>query len=82
MELFEDDFGAWAAVSKRLIKILKNLEKRCKVLQKSRFGGSEIHEKITLEGKLGAKLMPSWLIRVEVGGKIGKWTPFGHKVDA
>ena len=82
LELFDDDFGAWAAVSKRLMKILKNLEKRCKVLQKSRFGGSDFHEKITLEGKLRPNLRPSRLIRVEVRGKIGKWTPFGHKVDA
>ena len=67
---------------KRFAEILKNHEKCCKVLQKSRFGGSEIHEKIIMEGKLRPNLRPSWLIRVEVGGKIGKWTPFGHKVVA
>ena len=40
-----DDFGALSTVSKRSAKILKNIEKRYKVLQKSRFGGSENYEK-------------------------------------
>ena len=74
LELFGADFGASTADSERFVKILKNLEKRCKVLQKSRFGGSEIHEKITLEGKLRPNLMPSWLIRAQVGAKRGKLT--------
>ena len=43
LELFGDDFGGWTASSKRFVKILKNLEKRCKVLQKSRFGESQDH---------------------------------------
>ena len=47
---------------KRFAEILKNHEKRCRVLQKSRFGGSENHEKLRLEGKLGANLEPSLLI--------------------
>ena len=34
-------FGAWEASLKRFAEILKNLEKRCKVLQKSRFGRSQ-----------------------------------------
>ena len=40
LELFWTWFGAWKASSKRFAEILKNLEKCCKVLQKSRFGGS------------------------------------------
>ena len=72
--LFGNDFGAWIAVSKQFVEILKNLEKRCKVLQKSRFGESEIHGKITLEGKLRSNLTPSWLIRAQVGAKRGKLT--------
>ena len=75
LELFGDDFGAWTAVSKRLLKILKNLEKRCKVLQKSRFRGSEIYEKISLEGNFGPNSMLSWLVRAQVGAKRGKSTP-------
>ena len=74
LELFGNDFGAWTADSKRFVNILKNFEKRCKVLQKSRFGGSEIHEKITLEGKLSPNLRPSWLNRAQVGAKRGKLT--------
>ena len=34
-------FGAWEASSTRFAEILKNLEKHCKVLQKSRLGESE-----------------------------------------
>ena len=39
-EVFGDYFGCWKASLKRFAEILKNLEKHCKVLQKSRFGGS------------------------------------------
>ena len=74
LELFGDDFGAWTADSKRFVNILKNLEKRCKVLQKSRFRGSEIYEKISLEGNLKPKLVLSWLVKVQVGAKRGKLT--------
>ena len=59
----------------RFVEILKNLEKRCKVLQKSRVGGSEIHEKFTSGGKLGSNLMLSWLVRAQVGAKRGKLMP-------
>ena len=69
------DFGAWKASLTRFAEILKNHEKRCKVLQKSRFGRSEKHEKITLEGKLRPNSTPSWLIRAQVGAKRGKLTP-------
>ena len=72
--LFGDDFGAWTAVSKQFVEILKNLEKRCKVLQKSRFRGSEIYEKFSLEGNLKPKLMLSWLVKVQVGAKRAKLT--------
>ena len=58
----------------RFAEILKNLEKRCNVLQKSRFGLSEMIGKITLEGKLRPNLRPSWLIRAQVGAKRGKLT--------
>ena len=70
-----DYFGAWKASSKRFAEILKNLEKCYKVLQKSRFGGSQIHEKLSLEGNLGPNLMLSWLVRAQVGAKRGKLTP-------
>ena len=69
-----DDFGARTAVSKRFVEMLKNLEKRCKVLQKSRFRESEIYEKISLEGNLTQKLMLSWLVKVQVGAKRAKLT--------
>ena len=72
--LFGNDFGAWIAVSKQFVEILKNLEKRCKVLQKSRFRGSEIIEKFSLEGNLKPKLMLSWLVKVQVGAKRAKLT--------
>ena len=62
---------------KRLVKILKNLEKRCKVLQKSKFGGSENHEKLSLESKLGAILALSWLVGAQIGAKRGKLTSLG-----
>ena len=38
--LFGQYFGAWNASLKQVDAFLKNHEKRCKVLQKSRFGGS------------------------------------------
>ena len=38
------DFGAWKESLTRFAEILKNHEKRCKVLQKSRFGGSDNQE--------------------------------------
>ena len=72
--LFGDDFGAWTAVSKQFVEILKKHEKRCKVLQKSRFRGSEIYEKFSLEDKLKPKLMLSWLVKVQVGAKRAKLT--------
>ena len=53
---------------------MKNLEKLCNVLQKSRFGESEIHEKLSLESKLGPILALSWLVRTQVGAKRGKLT--------
>ena len=37
-------FGVRKEYSMRFSEILKNFEKHCKVLQKSRFGGSENHE--------------------------------------
>ena len=40
--LFGSYFGGWEASLKRFVEILKNHEKTCKVLQKSRFGGSHI----------------------------------------
>ena len=43
--LFGSYEGARGAYSKRFIEILKNLEKHCKVLQKSRLGEAEIIEK-------------------------------------
>ena len=39
--LFGSYFGGWEASLKRFVEILKNHEKPCKVLQKSRFGGSQ-----------------------------------------
>ena len=60
--LFGGDFVAWTAVLMGFAEILKNLEKHCKVLQNSRFGGSENHEKMTLEDNLGPNLDPSLLI--------------------
>ena len=40
--LFGSYFGGWEASLKRFVEILENHQKPCKVLQKSRFGGSEI----------------------------------------
>ena len=57
-----------------LLKYKKNIETRCKVLQKSRFRGSEIYEKLSLEGNLKPKLMLSWLVKVQVGAKRAKLT--------
>ena len=57
---------------KRCAEIWKNLKKHWKVLQKSRFGDSEINEKNTSEGKLRPNLRLSWLVRAQVGVKRGK----------
>ena len=62
---------------KRCAELLKNHEKHCKVLQKSRFGGSEIEGKISLESNLGPNLMLSLLARLNFGVKIAKLTQFG-----
>ena len=43
--LFGGYVGAWKATLTRCTGILKNPEMHCKALQKSRFGGSDIHEK-------------------------------------
>ena len=75
--LLVDDFVAWKAVLKRFAEILKNLKKHSKVLQNSRVGGSEIHEKVTLGGKLGPNLMLSWLVRAQVGAKMSNLTLLG-----
>ena len=75
--LFGSYFGGWEASLKRFVEILKNHEKPHKVLQKSRFGGLDIHEKLSLEGKLGRLLTLSWLIRGQVGAKRGKSTLLG-----
>ena len=71
--LFGNVFGAWIAVSKQFVEILKNLEKRCKVLQKSRFRGSEIHENSwkkhlgkQVETKLEAKLAKNMLFNINL----------------
>ena len=69
--LFVDDFVAWKAGLKRFAEILKNHEKHCKVLQKSRFGRTAIDGKMSLGGKLRPMLTPSWLVRVQVGAKRG-----------
>ena len=76
-ELFGRYVGAWRVHLKRIIEILKNHQKQCKVLQKSRFGGAAIDQKMSLEGKLGLNLMLSWLVRVQVGAKRGKLTLLG-----
>ena len=57
--------------------MLKNLEKRCKVLQKSRFGESGIQEKLSLEGKLRSHLRLSWLVGGQLAAKMGKLTLIG-----
>ena len=46
-------------------------------MQKSRFGRSTTDGKISLRGKLGAMLTVIWLVRVQVGAKIGKLTLLG-----
>ena len=46
-------------------------------MQKSRFGGSEIEGKISLESNLGPILMLSWLARLKFGVKMAMLTPFG-----
>ena len=48
--------GAWRVYFKRLVEFLKNHQKPCKVLQKSRFGGLNIEPtspKIALRSSLG-----------------------------
>ena len=57
---------------------MKNLEKQCKVLQKSWFGGTAIDEKMSLGGKLGSILMLNWLVREQIGAKRGKLTLLGR----
>ncbi len=71
------DFGAWKLSSKRFIEVWKNLQKPCKVLQKWGFGESEIHEKLSLEGKLGPILTLSWHVGGQLGAKRGKLTLLG-----
>ena len=78
MRQFGGDFGAWKLSLKRFIEILKNLQKPCKVLQKWGFGESEIHEKLSLEGKLGPISKLSWLVREQVGAKRDKLTLLGR----
>ena len=75
--MFWTKFGTWEVSLRRFAAILKNLEKHCKVLQKSRFGGSAIHEKLTSEDKLRPILMLSWLVGGHVGAKKGKLTLLG-----
>ena len=70
-------FRACNTSLKRFAELLKSIEKHCKVLQKSRFGGSEIDEKTCLESNLVPNLMLSWLARLNFGVKIAKSTPFG-----
>ena len=64
------DLGFCKASLKRFAEILKNHQKHYKVLQKSRFGGLGIHEKLSLEGKLEPNLELSLLIRTRFGAKI------------
>ena len=52
-------FDAWEASSMHFTKILKNLEKHCKVLQKSMCGGSEISEKLSSDSLWASKLRSS-----------------------
>ena len=70
-------FRACNTSLKRFAEFLKNLQKQYKVLQKSRFGGSEIEEKNSLESNLGPNQMLSWLARLNFGVKIAKLTQFG-----
>ena len=71
-------FRACNTSLKRFAELLKNLQKHCKVLQKSRFGGSGIEEKTSLESNLGPNLMLSWLARLNFEVKIAKLTPVGR----
>ena len=77
-KVFGDHFRAWNTSLKRFAELLENLQKHCKVLQKSRFGGSEIEGKINLESNLGPNLMLSWLARLNFEVKIAKLTPFAR----
>ena len=58
---------------------MRNLTKSCKVLQKSRFGESEINEKVSLEGKLGPNLELNWLVGGQLAAKRGKLTRIGEQ---
>ena len=51
----ERDFDAWKASSKRFAETLKNHEKCCNVLQKSRFGDSESGEKLSSDSLWSSK---------------------------
>ena len=51
-------FGAWEASFTRFAEILKNHEKHCKVLQKSRLGEAEISEKYAWGLQVG---LSDWL---------------------
>ena len=53
------------------------MKKTMKNNEKSRFGGLEFREKLSLEGKLGRLVTLSWLIRGQVGAKRGKSTLLG-----
>ena len=68
-------FGAWEASLTRFAEILKNHEKHCKVLQKSRLGESGIDGKLNLEGKLGPFLILSLVVGGQLGAKRAKLTP-------
>ena len=48
------------------------------MLQKSRFGRSTTDGKIILRDKMGAMLTVIWLVRVQVGAKMGKLTLLGE----
>ena len=61
----------------RFAEISKTVEKHCRVLQKSRFGGSRIDDKSSLESKLGPFLTLSLLVTVQGGAKRGKLTLLG-----
>ena len=68
-------FGAWEASFTRFAEILKNTEKHCKVLQKSRLGESGIDDKLSLEGKLAPFFILSLVVGGQLGAKRAKLTP-------
>ena len=76
-ELFGSYFGAWEAFLKRFPTISKNNLRRCKVFQKSMFGGTAIDAKISLEDKLGSLLTLSWLVRKQIKVERDKLTLLG-----